>query len=234
MNILQFWLIDSIVKAGAHQASVALPSDSARNSDEEPLFRSSMDDDDDDDEPHRHDIENPAPAPRSRSRSKDDRDVSLVDDSKSSEATLATASGSVTPKRVDGNQATTITHAYPPSMASTSSSPASSRHSSISPPKRRRSPPPRLALQPRSPMPAASNPALPSADPAAPPTLTERQADALYDEKEWATWEDDNNDNWAERVGEEDWTGRRIDAKKATLHDAWTERGQGSVWISSR
>ncbi|KIP08330.1 hypothetical protein PHLGIDRAFT_69509, partial [Phlebiopsis gigantea 11061_1 CR5-6] len=51
MNIVQFWIIDSIVKASAQSASVALPTDSTRNSladDEEPLFRASMDDDDDD------------------------------------------------------------------------------------------------------------------------------------------------------------------------------------------
>jgi hypothetical protein len=47
MNVVQFWLIDSIVKAGG-SAGITLPTDPA---DHEPLFRSSIDpiDEDDDD-----------------------------------------------------------------------------------------------------------------------------------------------------------------------------------------
>ena len=40
------------------------------------------------------------------------------------------------------------------------------------------------------------------------------------DEK-WASWGDDDEDDWAERVGEEDWTGRRIEARKEAVEDAW-------------
>jgi len=49
MNIIQFWLIDSIVKAGGF-AGIALPTDQADAADREPLFRSSSDSGDDDDD----------------------------------------------------------------------------------------------------------------------------------------------------------------------------------------
>lgn len=215
MNIIQFWLIDSIVKSSAHSSPVALPTDSARNSadpDTEPLFRGSIDDEDDDDV-HPHDIENQRPH-RPRSKSPDSLDA---DELKSSAATPATASGSgtVTPKIVDSKGATPVVHAYPPSIASTSSSPASSRPNSISPPKRKRSPPPPLALQP-----------IPHATQASLPQLAVSPADAhvehITDEKEWAAW-DEHVDDWAGRVGEEDWTGRRIHATKDVLSNVWAD-----------
>ena len=76
MNVLQFWLIDSIVKGSSNNyAPLTLVSETPRGSldpDSEPLFRASEDDDDDDDGfSARHDIENPIPRAISRSRSRD-------------------------------------------------------------------------------------------------------------------------------------------------------------------
>ena len=223
MNVLQFWLIDSIVKAGAYNASVALPSDDLEHSvdpDEEPLFRASTDDDDD--EPHRHDIEDPRPIPRStsRSRSRDSR----ADESKTSSigtSPTATASGSITPK---GSQAIAM-HAYPPSLASSSTSPASSwspstRANSVSPHNNwRRSPPPPLNFQPRSPAPVAVNSAASSVVPSHPSQEDPSNGGDVHNAKEWVAWEE--ADDWADRVGEEDWTGNRMAARKAALRDAW-------------
>ena len=219
MNIIQFWLIDSIVKASAH-GSVALPTDSPRPSDDpaaEPLFRGSTDDEDDDDT-RPHDIENP-PLPRSRSQSKDSRAPSAPDENKSSlgasSTPTASGSGAVTPKILDSDSLTASTHAYPPSLASTSTSPASSRQSSVSPPKRRRSPPPPLALQPIH---HSIHDGLPQVDTSV--SDAHPVEDVVHDEKEWAAW--DEQDDWVDHVGEDDWTGKRIEARKDAVHNVWT------------
>ncbi|KAF9498810.1 hypothetical protein BDN71DRAFT_305920 [Pleurotus eryngii] len=66
MNILQFWLIDSIVKASSTTSSLT-PEIDVDGADREPLFRGSMDDEDD--EGPGRDIENPRQRVRSPSRS---------------------------------------------------------------------------------------------------------------------------------------------------------------------
>jgi hypothetical protein len=237
MNILQFWLIDSIVKAGAYSTSVALPSDDIEHGvdpDEEPLFRASMDDDDDESYPR--DIENPRPTSRSASRSVS-RDTRPSDENKSSTGTslTATASGSITPK---GTQAVAM-HAYPPSLASASTSPASSwdpstRENSASPQKRwRRSPPPPLTFEARSPAPIAISSAA-SHTGVSQSTLHNAQppTSGIQPEKEWAAW--DEADDWADRVGEEEWTGNRLAASKAALRDVWINHSASpTVRISS-
>ncbi len=238
MNILQFWLIDSIVKAGAYSTSVALPSDDIERGvdpDEEPLFRASTDDEDD--EPPRLDVEDPRPRPISRSASRSrSRDSRPDDESKSSTGTslTATASGSITPK---GTQAIAM-HAYPPSLASTSTSPVSSwnpstRANSVSPHNRwRRSPPPPLTFQPRSPAPVAVNSAASCIPPLQPSSEETYPSNEIHPEKEWGAW--DESDDWADRVGEEDWTGNRIAARKAALRDAWIDHTPNpSVRIAS-
>ena len=51
MNIVQFWLIDTIVKGSSNYTPLALTSDSPRgssDSDREPLFQASDDDDNED------------------------------------------------------------------------------------------------------------------------------------------------------------------------------------------
>ncbi|RPD66825.1 hypothetical protein L226DRAFT_565610 [Lentinus tigrinus ALCF2SS1-7] len=216
MNVLQFWLIDSIVK-GTNTVS-----DSPRNSldpDNEPLFRASEDDDDDDGLPPRHDIENPRPRSISRSRSRDIERRMAAGEPKSlgSGTTTVIASGSTTPipKPIDTGVSV---HAYPPVSAASSPSSASSHASSSSMSSsslsrsRRRSPPPPLSIQARK----ASYPDI-EISRSAPP-----DEDMPHDNDEkWASWGDDDEVDWAERVGEEDWTGRRIEARKEAVEDAW-------------
>lgn len=222
MNVLQFWLIDSIVKGSNGYAPLNLVSDSPRNSldpDSEPLFRSSEDDDDDDGLPPRHDIENPRPRSISRSHSRDTqrRMSSGEPKSLSSGTTTVIASGSTTPvpKPIDTGVSA---HAYPPASVAGSPSSASSHASSSSMSSaslsrsRRRSPPPPLSLQARK----ATYPNI-EISRSAPP-----EEDMSHDNDEkWASWGDDDEDDWAERVGEEDWTGRRIEARKEAVEDAW-------------
>lgn len=238
MNILQFWLIDSIVKASAHQASVALPADSERNSvdeDTEPLFRTSEDDDDEDGRPH--DIENPPTIPRSRSISKDRPASREPEEPKSSATSSATASGSITPKALDMGPNAVAMHAYPPSLASSwassstpprSSRSPSSRGTSLSPQSRahRRSPPPSLSLHPRSPQPLVYNPS----DKLSAHNHHSDGADD-HDEKEWASWDDDGND-WADRDTDDAWMGQGVDAKKPVVHNVWADhQRQNSVRV---
>ncbi|KAJ7853881.1 vacuolar membrane protein-domain-containing protein [Mycena leptocephala] len=164
MNILQFWLIDSIVKA----SGVALDLDAPDPLDREPLFRAPHDDGDDDDDATsyaQHDIEShPHLTTRSLSPS-------------STHPMEPKSSGSSTP-----GQPVEI-HAYPPSIASSSSS-----------------------SSPEAPTaPVVATPA-----PAPPPAPPKEESQAWGD-----SWED--TDDWADKVGEEDWTGRRLEEKKSVL-----------------
>ncbi|KAH9948729.1 vacuolar membrane protein-domain-containing protein [Amylocystis lapponica] len=243
MNIIQFWLIDSIVKS-SQASSLALPTNTPRSSmdpDAEPLFRGSSDDDDDDDRTlARHDIENPHVRSRSHSRDADAHSALGEPKSHSSGTTTIAGSGSTTPapKPVDIGGAAVAMHAYPPSLASASpgSSPASSILSSVSsrtkssstspkPSRRRRSPPPSLSLH-TSPVLARAVNEVHVASPAAPRVPSKGSAVELgevHNEKEWAAWEDEEGDNWAERVGEEEWTGRRLAATKSAVNDVWSQ-----------
>ncbi|KAH9855006.1 Vacuolar membrane protein-domain-containing protein [Lenzites betulinus] len=224
MNIIQFWLIDSIVKGSGNNA-LSLDTDSSRGSgdlDREPLFRASEDDSDDDDGlPPRHDIENPRSISRSRSPASNHLPVSGEPKSVGSGATTVIPSGSSTPvpKPIDTMVAA---HSYPPNHAglspgtSPSSSISSSSASSSSSRSRgrRRSPPPPLALR----HPKGTYPDIEISRTAPPEEQTMPQ-----DDEKWDAWGDDADD-WAERVGEEEWTGRRIAAQKDAVDDAW--RGQ--------
>lgn len=208
MNILQFWLIDSIVKSSP-AASVALPTVTPRSSadgehehEHEPLFRASSDDEDDEGAfPARHDIENPRL--RSRSRSVD-TDRLMPDASKSLGSETSTAVGSSPgspkgPKPIDIKH-DAEPHAYPPSLAGSSVSTVSSSVASSLPlarsrsPKRKRSDPP-------------------------PPARRDTRSDSLtpkpkqYEEqREWGEWGEEGDD-WADREGEE-WIGRQVDSRK--------------------
>ncbi|PCH40903.1 hypothetical protein WOLCODRAFT_117906 [Wolfiporia cocos MD-104 SS10] len=233
MNILQFWLIDSIVKS-SQAASVALPS-FLPDEDVEPLFRASFDDDDNESGPlPPHDIENPRPRSMSRGCDTADEPKSI-----SSGSVTAAASGSSTPKAID-----MATHAYPPSLATSPGSSVGSRPASLSmssppragslspqPKRRRREPPPALALYPMTPPARAVNAVSP-----APASLGASKAETPGEqtvvgshEKEWA-WEDDGEEDWAERVGEEEWTGRRAEARKDAVDGVWaSHHGGGQV-----
>ncbi|THH12270.1 hypothetical protein EW145_g114 [Phellinidium pouzarii] len=138
-NVLQFWLIDSIVKATAYQ-DTSVPRHSA---DCEPLFNAlASDDDEDDGRPapsQGYDIENPMPS-RSRPHS--------VSSGKTSGEEQKDFSS-----RASSNETEEREHAYPPhASTSPSSSILSERcsHARSSICKRRRSPPPPLQLCPQS------------------------------------------------------------------------------------
>ncbi|CDO77017.1 hypothetical protein BN946_scf184380.g2 [Trametes cinnabarina] len=235
MNVLQFWLIDSIVKGSGNYAPLSLVTDSPRGSmdpDSEPLFHEDETDSDDDDGVRpRHDIENPRLV--SRSRSRDANRLASEPKSVSSGTTTLIPSGSTTPvpKPIDTAVAS---HAYPPthsntspntpSSSVTSSSSASSLSSSMSRSRgRRRSPPPPLALQARK----ASYPNIEISRSAQP------EEEAPRDDEKWDAWGDDGEDDWADRVGEEEWTGRRLAAKKDAVDDAWREHSPTEVQVVS-
>jgi hypothetical protein len=225
MNIIQFWLIDSIVKA-THQPAVVLHSDASQDAEvREPLFRTS-EDDDDDEHGRPHDIEASRPRPPSRTPSKSSNKD--VDDQKSTSSTpVASASG--TSSRAG---ASFSKHAYPPALSNPEDedlSPTSSRSNSS----RRRSPPP--PLLPRSPMqPAMNSPSLMLSAKGNLSAKPEKRTRSLLsatnvkpaqvqekDTDDWnVSWGDDGDD-WAERVGEEDWTGRRAEAAKGFVGAAW-------------
>lgn len=240
MNIVQFWLIDSIVKASAQSASVALPSDTPRPSedaDREPLFRANSDDEDEGDE-RPHDIENPPPRSRSRSPLPNKPSSLVIPENKLSAGSsrTATSSGSVTPSPKDAELEASHAiglHAYPPA-SSAGTSPVSSVSSSSrlsmmssSSKRNRRTPPPPITVHPRDNIGVATN-ATP--DPTAVAAIQEPEPVAVDDEKAWAAWDD--NDDWANRIGEEDWTGRRLEAKKTNVQDIWANTSD-SIHVGS-
>ncbi|KAF9034994.1 hypothetical protein BDZ89DRAFT_947024 [Hymenopellis radicata] len=206
MNVLQFWLIDSIVKA-SEPSTLSLDTDAHDGLDREPLFGVPSDDEDDDIGPQRHDIENPRPPSpeythtRSHSPGK--------------------TSGSITPMAVEskssGSSSTEAVemHSYPPSLSSSITSNSST--SSMPPPireakliKKKRTPPP-LHIR-RATQPAVNSPA-----PASAVKMTETRQETSSD------WDDSwgDSEDWADRVGEEDWTGRRLEEKKESIQDVW-------------
>ena len=139
MNVVQFWLIDSIVKAGG-SAGITLPADPA---DREPLFRSSSDSGDDDSDDNNADGDVIATAAK--------RDIEAQGPAKLL-------------RRSDDSS-----HTYPPSLNGSPPSASSVHRTSLSPPPasrrilsaRRQRPPP---LQPRSPIVPAVNSPDPSSE----------------------------------------------------------------------
>jgi hypothetical protein len=209
MNILQFWLIDSIVKASA--SSVALPYDSPRhlddNQDQEPLFTSNSDDEDDD--PRSQDIENQRGAhshPSTHSHGDQQKTMLIKGEQKVPDSTGSTLGQS-------GSTGDAM-HAYPPSISG-------SGLPSFNPPslpksirKYKRSPPPPIPIT------SVNQPAVNSPLPQSQPQSIYHQHHTLpapaEKEDDWAeTWED--SDDWANKVGEEDGTGMRIEEKKGVL-----------------
>lgn len=230
MNVLQFWLIDSIVKASS-AAPVALDSDARdtlNNADREPLFGVQSDDEDDDDISRgRHDIENQLLDPRKRSSS--DSPARASDKTYSASTPSQKGSGTTTP-----GQAQDV-HSYPPSLSSSLTSASSSASSSPINPKpaknllktaRRRSPPSPLNIQTAH-QPAVNSPlvtATPTPAPAVVPRIVKPEAKVVdSSNNEWADSWDDSED-WANRIGEEEWTGRRIEEKREILDGVWDQR----------
>lgn len=144
MNILQFWLVDSIVKASS--SSVEISTDSPRMSDvhdREPLFRASEDEEDD----VRCDIENPR-LPYIKVPTGDDAETVVA-----SEASKGKFSETSSPLSIlQSTTPSSLTlHDYPPSIGSLSSHSSRSRH------KYKRSPPSSLEFQ-TSHVPAINSP----------------------------------------------------------------------------
>ncbi|KAF8076750.1 vacuolar membrane protein-domain-containing protein [Lyophyllum atratum] len=205
MNILQFWLIDSIVKA---RSMVSLDEDSSNvygSEDHEPLFRAPSDDEGDGDY-RLPDAEGGRPHPPERHKS-------VREEYASTGANSSEDPGD---------------HSYPPSLSRSTSS------GSITPKpaknllkkaKRRAAPAP-LSLQNNNP-PAVNSPGISAAQqalthvPLVPQPVPMQRAEAVDESADaWAeTWDD--SDDWANRVGEEEWTGRRNEQKKDTLQNAW-------------
>ncbi|THV08226.1 hypothetical protein K435DRAFT_824799 [Dendrothele bispora CBS 962.96] len=237
MNILQFWIIDTIVKASGPPVALDAESPSRFEHDREPLFNAPSDDEDDDHSyPQRHDIENPPPRRRSDS----------IDNSTRSRSPDKTISGTGTPYDFKSTGSSSPAqnqdaHSYPPSLSSslTSTNSILSSSSSASAPireakklnKKKRGPPSPLNIHPVG-QPAVNSPQVTGNKLQPTPQATkpvQPQPVKPTASDDWAdSWED--SDDWANRVGEEEWTGRRMEAKKDNLHDVW---GQDSTTVGS-
>lgn len=207
MNILQFWLIDSIVKASS---VIALDGNSLSHFDSEyrePLFNS---DDEDDDAYNPGDLENqrirrlPLPSDGQQDKSSD------VNEHKST-----------------STSAIYDNHSYPPSLSSsiTCVAPSGNDHVKAIRPaknlmkKQRREPPPPLSIEPvgqpvinssqvTTPPSGAKTPEQQSVEVLSPTIV--RQRSAQGETTEWAdSWED--AEEWAAHVGEDKQTGRRLE-----------------------
>lgn len=219
MNIMQFWLIDSIVKASA-DSPLALESDSSHPSLDdgarEPLFHSPSDDEDEDEGPApRHDIENPR---QLRSQSRDQQKHTSTSPSVNTEEPKSI--GSSTSHVPADPEISVVTHAYPPSIGSGSMSPPS-RRASLSPPagsmhRYQRSSPAPLRLQ------SAHQPAINSPNPTAKSpksfqAISEHVALSTLDADSSKDWESswDDADEWTNKVGDD------VAAKQRRSSDAW-------------
>ncbi|KAG1891967.1 vacuolar membrane protein-domain-containing protein [Suillus subluteus] len=146
MNILQFWLIDSIVKASS--SSAELPTNSPRMSDvhdREPLFHAPEDDEDD----VHCDIENPQ-LPYIRMPTGDDAETIVASEDSKGKFSESTSPSSIFQSTTPSSL---VPHDYPPSVGSLSSQSSRSRH------KYKRSPPSPLEFQ------TSHMPAINSSDP---------------------------------------------------------------------
>ncbi len=202
MNILQFWLIDSIVKASSTTSPLTLETD-ADGADREPLFRGSMDDEDDDNddgpgrdiENRRHRVRSPSRSPaRSRDRQKSSSSTSLTTPFENKSSGSSTTSQAMELREL----AASTSHSSSDSVSS-----LSGRRTT-----KRRSPPAPLHI-PLSSQPAINSP--------------QRSAHGSLPKPSITTWADSwqDSDDWATRVGEEDWTGRRLELKKHSLLGGW-------------
>ncbi|KAJ7639253.1 vacuolar membrane protein-domain-containing protein [Roridomyces roridus] len=214
MNILQFWIVDSIVKG----SGVALDEDAPDPLDREPLFRAG-DDDDDDTPTNVHtqtDIEShPRTTRHARSLSPAGSESSDKLDKEPKHSNSSTPS---TSRPMD-------IHAYPPNLSSSAASSASShapvlREAKKLKPKRRSPPSPLEILtvnQPavNSPGPTPNSAPAPARTPAPVPAPVPKPTPP--EEESWGdSWDD--GDDWANKVGEEEWTGRRMEEKRGILN----------------
>ncbi|KIK94851.1 hypothetical protein PAXRUDRAFT_827589 [Paxillus rubicundulus Ve08.2h10] len=218
MNVLQFWLIDSIVKASTNPSAVR--SNSPRNSDfqdREPLFASGPDDDDD---ISPQDIEN-MPQP-SFTKITSEGDLKTLGSAEGDNTKLlgSTSSSSSSSSSMAFSKSSVAAHDYPPNGVGSSSSQGSSA-SSRSRHKYRLSPPPPLEVQPAH-LPAINSPD-PSQNSSSRKSFQQNPSSRAVDNgndgaADFDAWE---KDDWAERVGDEEWTGRRLEQKTKVSSDKW-------------
>ncbi|TDL29666.1 hypothetical protein BD410DRAFT_892923 [Rickenella mellea] len=199
MNVLQFWLIDSIVKASSSDPPQEA-NGASHSGDHEPLFNSSEFDDDNDDEvapPRVYDIENPPPKAPVELPS----ELQATDDEQKS---VPSGSGSL-------HDSPGGAHSYPPSV---STSPRVSRSPEPKRISRKRSPPPPLRPQPpipqtviisSSPIPTAELPiqrASPMTNSSHRIHMNNTQVDPDEEKHEWGlSWDD--SDSWVDTTTDE-------------------------------
>jgi hypothetical protein len=183
MNVIQFWLIDSIVKAGGI-AGISISYDSLDRVDREPLFHS----------------ENELANNEDEDEEDDGGDGGVIVSARKRDVE---ASGQAQRFRRSNDS----THTYPPSV---SGSPATAPRTSISPPPVSGSV---LSTRSRHSTPAqhpTRSPRVTTLD--RPGTSLEMVAEASGRSKEdWRPWDSDHD--WADRVGEEDRTGQSASAR---------------------
>jgi hypothetical protein len=238
MNILQFWLIDSIVKAKIFAPALTLDPEEGLSADRQPLFRGSSDDEDDEDD-RTHHVENASHQPHTDPYKPVPSAASQTHDENKSVGTSTPATG--TSSRAG---ASFSRHAYPPrggleatlSGEEDGTSPTSSS-SNVS---KRRSPPPPLV--PRSPLQPAIN--SPMVTPANARRASQTKAQIVSVEKpapislpvkdrvqEDDPWGEDWGDDWADRVGQEDWTGKRLEAARGFVGTAWHTQASPAIRV---
>ncbi|KAH9174511.1 hypothetical protein EDB89DRAFT_2148048 [Lactarius sanguifluus] len=191
MNIIQFWVIDSIIKVGGIGGLGTPPDEPDEEADHEPLFHSIDDPDGDEDEDDSGGAAIPAAARRdveAQTRLRHSADSS---------------------------------HTYPPSLPDSPTAPSATiRYTSRSPPPISRSLP--LAQRHHSPT-APFLPRSAALSLHSPPSKGNGGVGVRMKE-DWQTWD---GEDWADRVGEEEWTGRRAEAKKGEVDGTW-RAGEGS------
>lgn len=146
MNVVQFWLIDSIVKASNTIAPLALDVESRSGPDEEPLFNAPSDDEDN------YDSRAPRVQSRTSTSSLESRDADPLD--KKSVGTGITTPDERKSLAASSRHAAADNHSYPPSLSSSITSIAPIAHdvttgaSSSQRPERTRSPPSKCVNSP--------------------------------------------------------------------------------------
>lgn len=203
MNILQFWLIDSIVKASA-PTSVALENSPnvSRYPDREPLFGASSDDEDD---YRHHDVENQRALPHSLLRDPN-RQISDKPLTTSSTPDEYKSTGSSPEQAAD-------LHSYPPSLSSSITSTSSSSNQSHGSPrpahnllkkaKRRPAPAPLSIRSAHTPAVNSPGEIPPRAAPNATIPVVALIPELGKESGGWTeTWE--ASDDWEQRAGDDD------------------------------
>lgn len=189
MNVLQFWLIDSIVKASAGPLTLDPDLEGPTQPDQEPLFSTPSDDEDDDHRPiaRRADIENQIHTRPSHAS---------IDTHSKSYTTGMTTPDDDEHKSIDTapkGQAHDH-HAYPPSLSSSFTSTSSSSHT---PPRSKRL---------TNPISRSQSPALhPFRRPKTPPQTTTTHNPTISTSKaaaegdEWAvSWDEEEEGSWGD------------------------------------